>query len=144
MLHVFFLKGASLASIEDPSEQEFIKSHTSVYQDIHSSFWIGLYKNIRGTVTFSDLLWKEALSYRDRKDWKKNQNSLCEQLMKKIETFTGHSITKKQQCLKLCINRSNFNGTASVNVHYQCCSFIKACWWNWTSLLFYSAIEKTS
>lgn len=45
-----FCQGASLASIEDPSEQEFIKNHIKTFEDSHSSFWIGLYKNNRGTV----------------------------------------------------------------------------------------------
>ncbi|XP_071348972.1 macrophage mannose receptor 1-like [Trachinotus anak] len=36
--------GGSLASIEDPSEQEFIQSNARNFQDNHPSFWIGLYK----------------------------------------------------------------------------------------------------
>lgn len=45
-----FSEGASLASIEDPSEQEFIKNHIKIFEDSHSYFWIGLYKNSRSTV----------------------------------------------------------------------------------------------
>lgn len=45
-----FCQGASLVSIEDPSEQEFIKNHIKIFEDGHSFFWIGLYKNRRGTV----------------------------------------------------------------------------------------------
>ncbi|XP_018531719.1 macrophage mannose receptor 1 isoform X2 [Lates calcarifer] len=37
--------GGSLASIEDPSEQEFIESNVGIYKDSHSSFWLGLYKS---------------------------------------------------------------------------------------------------
>uniref|UniRef100_A0A8C9WZM9 Mannose receptor, C type 1b n=1 Tax=Sander lucioperca TaxID=283035 RepID=A0A8C9WZM9_SANLU len=45
----------NLASIEDPSEQEFIQSNIQIYQDGLSSFWIGLYKTHTGTVTLSAL-----------------------------------------------------------------------------------------
>lgn len=45
-----FHKGGSLASIEDPPEQEFIQKHLKVFQDSHSFFWIGLYKTNKGTV----------------------------------------------------------------------------------------------
>uniref|UniRef100_A0A8C9WWP9 Mannose receptor, C type 1b n=1 Tax=Sander lucioperca TaxID=283035 RepID=A0A8C9WWP9_SANLU len=41
---LFVCKGGNLASIEDPSEQEFIQSNIQIYQDGLSSFWIGLYK----------------------------------------------------------------------------------------------------
>lgn len=51
----FRYEGASLASIEDPSEQDFIQSIAKIYQDSHNSFWIGLYKTHNGTVTSSDL-----------------------------------------------------------------------------------------
>uniref|UniRef100_A0A8C9WX26 Mannose receptor, C type 1b n=1 Tax=Sander lucioperca TaxID=283035 RepID=A0A8C9WX26_SANLU len=47
--------GGNLASIEDPSEQEFIQSNIQIYQDGLSSFWIGLYKTHTGTVTLSAL-----------------------------------------------------------------------------------------
>ncbi|XP_042353414.1 macrophage mannose receptor 1-like [Plectropomus leopardus] len=40
--------GGSLASIEDPSEQEFIKSNANIYKDISSTFWIGLFKTHKG------------------------------------------------------------------------------------------------
>lgn len=53
-----FCQGASLASIEDPSEQEFIKKHLKIFEDSHSSFWIGLFKNHRGTV---NCLWLKLL-----------------------------------------------------------------------------------
>lgn len=49
-----FCQGASLASIGDPSEQEFIEKHIKVFEDIHSSFWIGLYKSNIGTATDFD------------------------------------------------------------------------------------------
>ena len=50
-----FCEGGSLASIEDPSEQEFIQRNAKIFQDSHASFWIGLFKNNKGTVTFSAL-----------------------------------------------------------------------------------------
>uniref|UniRef100_A0A673AFI2 Macrophage mannose receptor 1-like n=1 Tax=Sphaeramia orbicularis TaxID=375764 RepID=A0A673AFI2_9TELE len=52
--------GGTLASIEDPSEQEFIKSNVEVYQDSHSSFWIGLFKTHKGTWSWLD---KTVLDY---------------------------------------------------------------------------------
>ncbi|KAM9349892.1 macrophage mannose receptor 1-like [Symphorus nematophorus] len=39
--------GATLASIEDPSEQDFIKSNIMTYQDSINTFWMGLYKTHR-------------------------------------------------------------------------------------------------
>uniref|UniRef100_UPI003AAC2783 macrophage mannose receptor 1-like n=1 Tax=Centroberyx gerrardi TaxID=166262 RepID=UPI003AAC2783 len=42
------LHGGSLASIEDPSEQDFIKSNVKIFEDSHSSFWIGLFKTHKG------------------------------------------------------------------------------------------------
>ncbi|KAM3850436.1 macrophage mannose receptor 1-like [Diretmus argenteus] len=38
----------TLASIENPSEQSFIKNKTEMYKDSQSSFWIGLYKTHKG------------------------------------------------------------------------------------------------
>lgn len=46
--------GGILASIEDPSEQQFIKSNIEIFQDSHSSFWIGLYKTHKGTWMWLD------------------------------------------------------------------------------------------
>uniref|UniRef100_A0A3B4UHI4 Mannose receptor, C type 1b n=1 Tax=Seriola dumerili TaxID=41447 RepID=A0A3B4UHI4_SERDU len=43
--------GATLASIEDPSEQQFIQNNVNIYKDSESFFWIGLYKTHTG-------LWK--------------------------------------------------------------------------------------
>nr|XP_061795005.1 macrophage mannose receptor 1-like [Nerophis lumbriciformis] len=40
--------GGHLASIEDPDEQAFIQSNLEMFQDSHSSFWIGLYKTHKG------------------------------------------------------------------------------------------------
>uniref|UniRef100_A0AAQ6IAX8 Mannose receptor, C type 1b n=1 Tax=Anabas testudineus TaxID=64144 RepID=A0AAQ6IAX8_ANATE len=45
--------GGILASIEDPSEQQFIKSYIEIFQDSYSSFWIGLYKTHKGTTFFA-------------------------------------------------------------------------------------------
>ncbi|XP_059200605.1 macrophage mannose receptor 1-like [Centropristis striata] len=40
--------GGSLASIEDPDEQEFIKSNAKTFEDSHTSFWIGLFRSHKG------------------------------------------------------------------------------------------------
>lgn len=48
---VFFCEGGILASIEDTSEQLFIKNNVEIFQDSHSSFWIGLYKTHKGMIT---------------------------------------------------------------------------------------------
>ncbi|KAM8849999.1 macrophage mannose receptor 1-like isoform 1-T1 [Spinachia spinachia] len=40
--------GGSLASIEDPVEQEFIKTNVQIFQDSISSFWVGLFKTHQG------------------------------------------------------------------------------------------------
>lgn len=48
---VFCCEGGILASIEDPSEEQFIKSNVEVFQDSHRSFWIGLYKTHKGMIT---------------------------------------------------------------------------------------------
>ncbi|XP_068593729.1 macrophage mannose receptor 1b [Cebidichthys violaceus] len=52
--------GGILASIEDPTEQEFIKSNVEIFQDSHSSFWIGLYKTHGGNWKWLD---KTVLDY---------------------------------------------------------------------------------
>uniref|UniRef100_A0A672HCM6 Macrophage mannose receptor 1-like n=1 Tax=Salarias fasciatus TaxID=181472 RepID=A0A672HCM6_SALFA len=46
--------GGILASIEDPAEQQFIKSNVEIFQDSHSSFWIGLFKTYQGTWLWLD------------------------------------------------------------------------------------------
>ncbi|CAB1428060.1 unnamed protein product [Pleuronectes platessa] len=46
--------GGVLASIEDPSEQQFLKSNVEIFLDSHSSFWIGLYKTHKGTWLWLD------------------------------------------------------------------------------------------
>ncbi|XP_035860615.1 macrophage mannose receptor 1b isoform X2 [Sander lucioperca] len=46
--------GGILASIEDPDEQQFIKSNLERFQDSHSAFWIGLYKTHKGTWLWLD------------------------------------------------------------------------------------------
>uniref|UniRef100_A0AAX7VPN3 Mannose receptor, C type 1b n=1 Tax=Astatotilapia calliptera TaxID=8154 RepID=A0AAX7VPN3_ASTCA len=45
--------GGVLASIEDPSEQEFIKGFVTNFKDRHNSFWIGLFKTHKGMATIS-------------------------------------------------------------------------------------------
>uniref|UniRef100_A0A3Q3W752 Mannose receptor, C type 1b n=1 Tax=Mola mola TaxID=94237 RepID=A0A3Q3W752_MOLML len=81
--------GASLTSIEDPSEQEFIKSHSSVFQDIHSSFWIGLYKNTRGTWLWLD---KTVMDYTN---WAESQPSAHP--VGEISTSNGQWRTNRKQ-----------------------------------------------
>ncbi|XP_028988342.1 macrophage mannose receptor 1 [Betta splendens] len=46
--------GGILASIEDPSEQQFIKESIAKFQDVHTSFWVGLYKTHKGTWSWLD------------------------------------------------------------------------------------------
>ncbi|XP_070700689.1 macrophage mannose receptor 1-like [Pempheris klunzingeri] len=46
--------GGILASIEDPEEQQFIKSNVELFQDSHSAFWVGLYKTHKGTWKWLD------------------------------------------------------------------------------------------
>uniref|UniRef100_A0A669D8Q0 Mannose receptor, C type 1b n=2 Tax=Oreochromis niloticus TaxID=8128 RepID=A0A669D8Q0_ORENI len=46
--------GGVLASIEDPSEQEFIKGVVTNFKDRHNSFWIGLFKTHKGTWLWLD------------------------------------------------------------------------------------------
>ncbi|KAM7379550.1 hypothetical protein PAMP_005096 [Pampus punctatissimus] len=46
--------GGTLASIEDSTEQAFIKSNLERFQDSHTSFWIGLYKTHKGTWKWLD------------------------------------------------------------------------------------------
>lgn len=45
---VFRWEGGTLASIEDPAEQEFITASVEIFKDSHNSFWIGLYKSHKG------------------------------------------------------------------------------------------------
>ncbi|XP_068604963.1 macrophage mannose receptor 1b [Brachionichthys hirsutus] len=46
--------GGLLASIADPDEQTFINSTVAIFQDSHTSFWIGLYKTHKGTWKWLD------------------------------------------------------------------------------------------
>ncbi|XP_069548457.1 macrophage mannose receptor 1-like [Brachyistius frenatus] len=46
--------GGILASIQDPSEQQFIKSNVEIFEDSHTSFWIGTYKTYKGTWMWLD------------------------------------------------------------------------------------------
>lgn len=82
-------KGGSLASTEDPSEQELIQNHARVFQDSHSFFWIGLYKTHKGTVTLSAFWWKQIFSYRDEKDYTKMKTMFTNE---EKYTLTGHFI----------------------------------------------------
>lgn len=48
MLLCLRLSGASLVSIEDPLEGQFIQQNLELLQDSAKSFWIGFYKNHEG------------------------------------------------------------------------------------------------
>ncbi|KAK2822606.1 hypothetical protein Q5P01_022671 [Channa striata] len=52
--------GGALASIEDPSEQEYIQSNVKAFEDSHTSFWIGLFKTHRGQWVWLD---KKVMDY---------------------------------------------------------------------------------
>ncbi|MED6232568.1 hypothetical protein ATANTOWER_032477 [Ataeniobius toweri] len=52
--------GGVLTSIEDPSEQQFLQSNIEVFQDSHTSFWIGLFKTHKGLWAWLD---KTVLDY---------------------------------------------------------------------------------
>ncbi|XP_072296915.1 macrophage mannose receptor 1b [Eucyclogobius newberryi] len=53
-------QGGTLASIEDPAEQEFIETNVKVFKDAHSSFWVGLFKSHKGTWQWLD---KKVMDY---------------------------------------------------------------------------------
>ncbi|XP_068459604.1 macrophage mannose receptor 1-like isoform X2 [Clinocottus analis] len=40
--------GGILTSIENPAEQQFIKSNVEIFKDGHSAFWVGMYKTHNG------------------------------------------------------------------------------------------------
>uniref|UniRef100_A0AAQ5XL32 Mannose receptor, C type 1b n=3 Tax=Amphiprion ocellaris TaxID=80972 RepID=A0AAQ5XL32_AMPOC len=52
--------GGTLVSIEEPSEQQFIRSNVEIFQDGQASFWIGLFKTYTGTWMWLD---KTVLDY---------------------------------------------------------------------------------
>lgn len=52
---LFVCEDGHLVSIEDPLEQSFIQNTIKVFEDNQNSFWIGLYKTHKGTVTASAL-----------------------------------------------------------------------------------------
>lgn len=47
-----FFAGGKLVSIEDQHEADFLLEHAELLSDIESSFWIGLYKNVEGAVSY--------------------------------------------------------------------------------------------
>nr|XP_040027916.1 macrophage mannose receptor 1-like [Gasterosteus aculeatus aculeatus] len=55
--------GGSLASIEDPAEQEFIKGHVEVFRDSTSSFWVGLFKTHAGEWKWLDKTVMEYINW---------------------------------------------------------------------------------
>ncbi|KAG8014276.1 Macrophage mannose receptor 1 [Nibea albiflora] len=61
--------GAVLVSIEDPFEEDFIKSNIQLYKDGESSFWIGLYKTHKGLWLWFD---KTVMDY---SNWSENEPS---------------------------------------------------------------------
>ncbi|XP_044077016.1 macrophage mannose receptor 1-like [Siniperca chuatsi] len=64
--------GGTLASIEDPSEQDFIQSNINIFKDSHTSFWIGLYKTHRGMWLWLD---KTAMDYTNWGDGEPDSNT---------------------------------------------------------------------
>ncbi|XP_070774848.1 macrophage mannose receptor 1-like [Enoplosus armatus] len=64
--------GGTLASIEDPSEQDFIQSNVKAFQDSQSSFWIGLYRTHKGMWLWLD---KTAMDYNNWIVGQPNHNS---------------------------------------------------------------------
>ncbi|XP_027145353.1 macrophage mannose receptor 1 isoform X2 [Larimichthys crocea] len=61
--------GAALVSIEDPFEEDFIKSNIQLYKDNENSFWIGLYKTHKGLWLWFD---KAVMDY---SNWRGNEPS---------------------------------------------------------------------
>ncbi|XP_067462381.1 macrophage mannose receptor 1-like [Thunnus thynnus] len=64
--------GGTLASIEEPKEQEFIKSYLKTFEDSHTSFWIGLYKTHRGRWLWLD---KTVMDYTNWEQGEPNDNN---------------------------------------------------------------------
>ncbi|XP_038573591.1 macrophage mannose receptor 1-like [Micropterus salmoides] len=64
--------GGTLASIEDPFEQAFIKDSIDRYKDMHESFWIGLYKTHKGMWMWLD---KTAMDYTNWGEGQYSSNS---------------------------------------------------------------------
>ncbi|XP_038573590.1 macrophage mannose receptor 1-like [Micropterus salmoides] len=64
--------GGLLASIEDPSEQDFIQSNARIFQDSHTSFWIGLYKTHKGEWLWLD---KTVMDYTNWGEGPPNRHS---------------------------------------------------------------------
>ncbi|KAG7523935.1 hypothetical protein JOB18_004764 [Solea senegalensis] len=79
--------GGSLVSIEDPSEQQFLKSSLEVFADSYSSFWIGLYKTHKGTWKWLD---KTVLDYTN---WSEDNHDYD---FGRISTFDGHWISSNR------------------------------------------------
>ncbi|KAM8728446.1 macrophage mannose receptor 1-like [Acanthopagrus schlegelii] len=65
--HSCVTHGGLLASIEDPSEQEFIESNIKIFQDSETFFWTGLYKNHKG-----EWLWLDG-TVMDYTNWGEGQ-----------------------------------------------------------------------
>lgn len=77
-----------LASIEDPSEQEFIENNMKIFQDSQTFFWTGLYKNHKGMVHCSNIqtLKRQIFSYR-WKEYRPKNTMLGEKLMKEKKGY---------------------------------------------------------
>lgn len=58
-VYLWFCEGGLLASIEDPAEQQFLKTNVEVLQDSHSSFWVGLFKNHQGIIRLFAPAWEK-------------------------------------------------------------------------------------
>ena len=79
-----FCEGGSLASIEDPFEQEFIQSNANIFKDSHTSFWIGLFQTHKGTVTYVGSFMKSNIHLHRKKRLYKRKPMIGEKLMKKV------------------------------------------------------------
>ncbi|XP_028448497.1 macrophage mannose receptor 1-like [Perca flavescens] len=73
--------GGSLASIEDPFEQEFIQSNANMFKDSHTSFWIGLFQTHKG-----EWLWLDK-TIMDYTNWDEGQPG--DRSYGRISTSTG-------------------------------------------------------
>ncbi|NWR28869.1 MRC1 protein, partial [Tachuris rubrigastra] len=66
---IAFLIGGMLASVEDPTESNFLVEHADLYASKTSGFWIGIYRNVKG-----QLLWQDN-SALDFVNWSEGQPS---------------------------------------------------------------------
>ncbi|XP_062381617.1 macrophage mannose receptor 1-like [Sardina pilchardus] len=70
------LKGASLLSIEDTKEAEFINGKLEMEQDTYSAYWIGLYKNLKGQWHWLDKTVLDYTNWADRRPASENHAAI--------------------------------------------------------------------